>query len=144
MIRMGVSYRYLNERRANFLVMQAEFSVLNTELCSDGCRNGCLACLKPAAFVGAITEGLPLALATPANGDGRLAFGYWKRVAKVVIQLNGHTLIEWDHQGAMFTTTKGKVEIHRGSWQGSYNICVIVLYQPTFTQDAICIRMTGR
>jgi hypothetical protein len=144
MIRMGVSYRYLNERRANFLVMQAEFGLLNTELCSDRCRNGCLTCLKPAAFVGTIAKWLPLALATPANGNGGLALWNRKRVAQVVCQLNGNTLIQWNHQGAMFTATEGKVKIHRGSWKGSYNICVIVLYQPTFTQDAICIRMTGR
>lgn len=107
MIRMGVSYRYLNERRAIFLVMQAEFSVWNTELCSDGCRNGCLTCLEPAAFVGAIAKWLPLALATTANGENRLALWKRKRVTQVVIQLNSHTLIQRDNQGAMFAATKG-------------------------------------
>jgi len=136
MNRMVISYQYLNEVRAYFPSMQAEFMRVSAELRSDRGRNGCLTCLKPAAFVSAIAKGLPLALTAATNGDNRLAFRQGKWVAKMVIQLNGDTLIERYHQRAMFPAAKGKCSTHDGSLIGHTTSAVILSYKMLLTQDA--------
>ncbi|HMP16798.1 MAG TPA: hypothetical protein PKD72_07240 [Gemmatales bacterium] len=58
---------------------------------------GCLVCLKPAVFMGTIAKGLTLALATSADSQHGFIFRNREGVPQVIMELNGHTLIEWDH-----------------------------------------------
>lgn len=100
-----LNYIYLNEGRSKNPAMQADFieDALNSG--GDGRRQGCLACLKPAAFVGAVAKGLSLARPASAQRDICLAFRNGVGVAQVVGQLDSHTLIKRDQDGATFAAT---------------------------------------